>query len=52
MLAAFTDAVTDEVSGVSPTVIVPSNSVNTPRTLEVTRWRAMKLTVEWTASTV
>lgn len=34
----------------SATVILPENSSNVPRTLDTTRWRTEKPTVEWTVS--
>ena len=52
MLAALTVAATEEASGVAPITIVPSNSVNEPRTFEATRCRTTKPTVEWIGSTV
>ena len=52
MLAAWAVASTEEVSGVSPTVTVPENSVKLPRTFDATRCRAMKSTFEWTGSMV
>src|ERR1700722_3373824 len=52
MLAACATASTEEFSMLSPMVIVPENSVKLPRTLEATRWRAMKSRFECVGSTV
>src|SRR5205823_3221928 len=47
MLAMETVALTDESRTLSPISMVPSNSVNVPRTLLTMRWRTVKPTTEW-----